>query len=447
MANNQLITGAGVAAKKFVDAAAEVGKGFAAATQTARGFNRPNTVTKNQEYQNRVNSLMGKMKTDMDFTSFSPEETAAMRTFLVNERQKYADAAKTLAGMTDATSPEYMAQVDIMNGVNNSFTNLADQLKAYKKGKVEYAEGMLSGTYSDGNELENSKINATIYGFVDEDGDGRSDSRLNAPFSIMDGGNIGFNIDGQTVSYKDTNLPLLKDYKLGVDLLNQNETVRRSGQLVSDDAQRMYRLQLQTAFANQDSLRSFIYDFEDEFPTEDLGKLWEENPNNGDVINQIRGEVINRLVNSRIQAGQAGYAQRQSSGSAYRGYSKSGTVMLPATNENATEGAGEYQVYVNPDPSKPNIYRFVKRVAGLEDNSLPPQTGDGAETNDSGLDDNIRNERVNDPAKDKDEKATIMKGAKSQVNRKGYPKTKEGDEAYQKEVMRIYKESLNKVKK
>jgi hypothetical protein len=412
MANNQLITGAGVAAKKFVDAAAEVGKGFSAGSQSARGFNRPNTVTKNQEYQNRVNSLMGKMKTDMDFTSFSPEETAAMRTFLVNERQKYAEAAKAVANMTDATSPEYMAQVDIMNGVNNSFTNLADQLKAYKKGKIEYAEGMLGGTYSDGNDLENSKINATIYGFVDEDGDGRSDSRLNAPFSIMDGGNIGFNIDGQTVAYRDTNLPLLKDYKLGVDLLKQNETVRKSGQLVNADAEKMYRLQLQTAFANQDSLRSFIYDFEDEFPTEDLGKLWEENPNNGDVINQIRGEVINRLVNSRIQAGQAGYSQKQSSGSAYRGYSKSGTVMLPATNENATEGAGEYQIYVNPDPSRPNIYRFVKRVAGLEDNDLPQQTGDGTEINDSGLDDNIKNERAMDPAKDKDDKAAIMKAVK-----------------------------------
>jgi hypothetical protein len=412
MANNQLITGAGVAAKKFVDAAAEVGKGFSAGSQSARGFNRPNTVTKNQEYQNRVNSLMGKMKTDMDFTSFSPEETAAMRTFLVNERQKYAEAAKVVANMTDATSPEYMAQVDIMNGVNNSFTNLADQLKAYKKGKIEYAEGMLGGTYSDGNDLENSKINATIYGFVDEDGDGRSDSRLNAPFSIMDGGNIGFSIDGQTVAYRDTNLPLLKDYKLGVDLLKQNETVRKSGQLVNADAEKMYRLQLQTAFANQDSLRSFIYDFEDEFPTEDLGKLWEENPNNGDVVNQIRGEVINRLVNSRIQAGQAGYSQKQSSGSAYRGYSKSGTVMLPATNENATEGAGEYQIYVNPDPSRPNIYRFVKRVAGLEDNDLPQQTGDGTEINDSGLDDNIKNERAMDPAKDKDDKAAIMKAVK-----------------------------------
>ena len=359
MANNQLITGAGVAAKKFVDAAAEVGKGFAAATQTARGFNRPNTVTKNQEYQNRVNSLMGKMKTDMDFTSFSPEETAAMRTFLVNERQKYADAAKMLAGMTDATSPEYMAQVDIMNGVNNSFTNLADQLKAYKKGKIEYAEGMMSGTYSEGNDLENSKINATIYGFVDEDGDGRSDSRLNAPFSIMDGGNIGFNIDGQTVSYKDTTLPLLKDYKLGVDLLKQNETVRKSGQLVNADAEKMYRLQLQTAFANQDSLRSFIYDFEDEFPTEDLGKLWEENPNNGDVINQIRGEVINRLVNSRIQAGQAGYSQRQSNIKPTSG----GFTYLGANDPKGDGRAGKYKIWTYGPETEPK-YQYMGAAEG-----------------------------------------------------------------------------------
>jgi hypothetical protein len=358
---------------------------------------------------------MGKMKTDMDFTSFSPAETASMRTFLVNERQKYADAAKAVANMTDATSPEYMAQVDIMNGVNNSFTNLAGQLKSYKKGKAEYAEGMMSGTYSDGNELENSKVNSTMYGFIDEDGDGKSDNRLNAPFSIMQGGNIGFNIEGEIIPYNDTTPPLLKDYELGVGLLKQNEEVRKSGRLVGADAEKMYRLQLQTAFANQDSLRSFIYDFEDEFPTEDLGKLWEENPDNGDVINQIRGQVIDRLVNSRIEAGKTGYSQRQSRGGGrkYSGYSKSKTVMLPATNDNAAEGAGEYQIYVNPDPSKPNVYKFIRKVAGLENNNLPPQNGDGTETNDSGLPDDITNERAMDPTKDEKDKAAIMKAVKN----------------------------------
>jgi len=440
MANNQLITGAGVAAKKFVDAAAEVGKGFSVVSQSARGFNRPNTVTKNQEYQNRVNSLMGKMKTDMDFTSFSPEETAAMRTFLVNERQKYADAAKAVANMTDATSQEYMAQVDIMNGVNNSFTNLADQLKAYKKGKIEYAEGMLGGTYSDGNDLENSKINATIYGFVDEDGDGRSDSRLNAPFSIMDGGNIGFNIDGQTVPYKDTNLPLLKDYKLGVDLLKQNETVRKSGELVNADAEKMYRLQLQTAFANQDSLRSFIYDFEDEFPTEDLGKLWEENPNNGDVINQIRGEVINRLVNSRIQAGQAGYSQKQS-----RVKPTSGGFTYLAANDPKGDGrAGKYKIWTYGPGTEPK-YQYMSAAdagdSGTVDNTNMVPTGGDPEIDQDVLDSTnmatIRKALGTQPV-------DLLKSAKSAVI-DSFPKDENGDRVYtQDELDRKMYEALKK---
>jgi hypothetical protein len=375
MANNQLITGAGVAANKFVDAAAEINKGFSAATQSVRGFNRPNTVTKNQEYQNRVNSLMGKMKTDMDFTSFSPAETASMRTFLVNERQKYADAAKAVANMTDATSPEYMVQVDIMNGVNNSFTNLAGQLKSYKKGKAEYAEGMMSGTYSDGNELENSKVNSTMYGFIDEDGDGKSDSRLNAPFSIMQGGNIGFNIEGETVPYNDTTPPLLKDYELGVGLLKQNEEVRKSGRLVGADAEKMYRLQLQTAFANQDSLRSFIYDFEDEFPTEDLGKLWEENPNNGDVINQIRGQVIDRLVNSRIEAGKTGYSQRKSSAKP----SASGYTDLAANDPKGDGRAGRYKIW-SYGPGTEVKYQYIS--ASVDGNDPSASYSD----DDSGID-------------------------------------------------------------
>jgi len=400
MANNQLITGAGRAAKKFVDVGAEIGKGFSALNQSARGFNRPSTVTKNQEYQNRVNSLMGKMKTDMDFTSFSPAETASMRTFLVNERQKYAEAARAVANMTDATSSDYMAQVDIMNGVNNSFTNLAGQLKSYKKGKVEYAEGMMSGTYSDGNELENSKVNSTMYGFIDEDGDGKSDSRLNAPFSIMEGGNIGFNIGGEIVSYNDTTPPLLKDYKLGVGLLKQNETVRRSGQLVSDDAQKMYRLELQTAFANQDSLRSFIYDFEDEFPTEDLGKLWEENPNNGDVINQIRGEVINRLVNSRIQAGQAGYSQKQSSVKPTSG----GFTYLAANDPKGDGRAGKYKIWTYGPGTEPK-YQYMGAAEG--DAGAVDNTDTTIDTESNGSD-------VSQDVLDSTNKATIIKALSKQ---------------------------------
>jgi len=326
MANNQLITGAGVAAKKFVDAASEVGKGFLAATQSARGFTRPNTVTENQKYQNRVNTLMGKMKTDIDFTSFSPEETASMRTFLVTERQKYAAAAKALSGMTDTTSSEYMAQVDIMNGVNNSFTNLASQIKAYNKSKVEFVDGMMNGVYSDGNEVENTRqnflmyTNKSLYGYSDKNNDGLADEGTNAPLVISEGGNLGFNIDGKTQLYNEVQSPLLKDYELGLKLLKDNETVRQSGQLVNADTEKMYRLQLQTAFANQDSLRSFIFDFEDEFPTEQLGIAWEKGTM---TVDEIREITINRLIESRKKAGQDGYNEKQ------RGKENQGNFGIP----------------------------------------------------------------------------------------------------------------------
>ncbi len=317
MANNQLILGAGKAAKKFVDVGAEMMKGLASSGLTARGFKKPNIVTENEKYQARVNSLMGKMKTDIDFTSFSPAETSSMRTFLGSERNKYAEAAKALAGMTDTTSSEYMAQVDIMNGVNNSFKNLASQIKSYKKSKVEFVEGMAGGIYSSGNDPKNTRqntliyLNQSMYGHKDADGDGISDEKMDAPFTIMDGGNIGFNIDGEVKSYNETPLPLLKDYKLGGEILTKNESVRKAGDLVSPESEKLYRIELESAFASQDALRSFIYDFEDEFPTEDLGTLWEENPDNGKVVQEIRKKLIDRLITSRREAGQAGYNEKQ----------------------------------------------------------------------------------------------------------------------------------------
>ena len=249
MANNQLILGAGKAAKKFVDVGAEMSKGFSNSGLTARGFKKPNTVTENEKYQARVNSLMGKMKTDIDFTSFSPAEISSMRSFLGSERNKYADAAKALAGMTDTTSSDYMGQVDIMNGVNNSFKNLASQIKSYKKSKVEFVEGMVGGVYSSGNDPKNTRqntliyLNQSMYGHKDADGDGISDEKMDAPFTIMDGGNIGFNIDGEVKSYNETSPPLLKDYALGGTILTKNESVRTAGNLVSPESEKLYRIE------------------------------------------------------------------------------------------------------------------------------------------------------------------------------------------------------------
>ena len=83
MANNQLIQGAKVTGKKFLDVGAAVAGGF-------DDYKRPVNprVAINKKIQGRVNGYMSKMKTDMDFTSFSPEETSTMRDFLLGQRKQ-----------------------------------------------------------------------------------------------------------------------------------------------------------------------------------------------------------------------------------------------------------------------------------------------------------------------------------------------------------------------
>ena len=95
MANNALIQGAAQTSKKFLDVGvAAIGAGIAAGDSTVSATQTPPRTKANESIQQKVNGYMAKMKTDMDFTSFTPAETKSMREFLLAERSKYADAAK-----------------------------------------------------------------------------------------------------------------------------------------------------------------------------------------------------------------------------------------------------------------------------------------------------------------------------------------------------------------
>ena len=108
MANNQLIQGAAVTGKKFLDIGKAVSDGMGS-SDGGQAFVDP-TIAKNKAIQASVNNAMGKMKTDMDFTSFSAEETKVMRNFLVDKRSKYAAAAKLAAEFEDTTDPNFMTK-------------------------------------------------------------------------------------------------------------------------------------------------------------------------------------------------------------------------------------------------------------------------------------------------------------------------------------------------
>ena len=298
MANNALIQGAARTGKKFLDVGGAVAAGMAATPD----YKPENRVAENKAIQNRVNSYMDKMKTDMDFTSFSPSETKTMRNFLLGQRTKYTDAAKKAAEFDDTTDPDYMMYVDEMQSVNNSFTNLASQLGSYKKGKLEYAQTMQEGLYSNGNPGSQSKEAAIIYGFYDGDGDKRSDDRYDAPFQIQDGGNIAFNVGGKEITYNGMEEPFLKDTKFLNALSKTAETAYNSGASGKNNskyAQDAYKQELDDSLQNEDTLRSIIFDFKAEADLKSIGDALESGAID---IQGAREKVIVALTQAREDA-------------------------------------------------------------------------------------------------------------------------------------------------
>ena len=153
-----------------------------------------------------VSNSMGKMKSDVDLTAYSKEEQKNIGKFLTGQRSLYANSANALAKISDASSPEYQYHVDVMNNVNNSFVNLKNQLDSYKENKIEFAEGIRTGLFSEGNDDMQYSNAAMMYGLVDGE-------KTNVPFEIAENGNLGFNIGGEYVSYNDFEQPFPRTTK------------------------------------------------------------------------------------------------------------------------------------------------------------------------------------------------------------------------------------------
>lgn len=271
----------------------------------------PNTVRDNDKYQEIVNRHMNDMKTDMDLTAFSDAETASIRNFLLAERSKYADAAKKIATIDDRSSEEYLSLVDTMNGVNNSFVNLSKQLQAYKKNKIEYATDQLNNSLSKGMDPEQNRQAMIMYGFYDANKDKKSDAAYDVPFQILDKGNLGFSIDGKVIPYNDVPAPIYKDYKLANSILKTNESVYKSGQPMTKTESDMYRLQLEEALQDPNSLRSLVYDFDGELGMRDIGNIWDSSKNKDGAVEEIRSMVIDRLLKARVDVASEGAAEKE----------------------------------------------------------------------------------------------------------------------------------------
>jgi len=337
--NTQLIEGAKSLgqSKSFLDVGGIVGESFKGVEESAQysANEKKKQVDANNAITNRVNSYMGSLKTDMDFTGFSSAETASMRNFLLAERSKYADAAKAISRLDDASSPEYMQYVDIMQGVNNSFTNLASQIKSYKTSKLEYAKDQLSGTISLGNDPMDNEKSAKMYGLYNSSKDKKSDVKYDSPILVKDGGFLAFNVDGEELNYDDSPTLLFKDYKVATSIINTNENIYTSGRKVNPQQAALYRMQLEDKLQDTETLASLVSDFDNTLP---FGDVYYEPKKPGFDIVALRKTTIDRLVKAYVNSGELGYKEKEAMRLAKAGVKKSNTAASTRTTIEKVDG-------------------------------------------------------------------------------------------------------------
>ena len=284
--------------RPVVKLAAENGNNLYRSAQIAN-FERKNKI---QAVNNSISTSMGKMKSDVDLTAYSPEEQKNIRVFLTSQRSKYANAANALAQIEDTSSPQYQHYVDVMSGVNNSFSNLKNQLDAYKTDKVQFAEGVRTGMYSEGNDEGQYGTAATIYGFSDGE-------KANAPFEIGDNGNLGFNIGGEYMAYNDFDEPFVKDYKVASGILSQTADLYKNHTLLQGPQKDMLRLNLMASLSDPNTIKSLVSDFESE------GLNFSDIPL--DDMDAAKDMIVDRIMNSYTEVaaqGKAEYDAKQGGG-------------------------------------------------------------------------------------------------------------------------------------
>jgi hypothetical protein len=272
-----------------------------------------------------VSNSMGKMKSDVDLTAYSKEEQKNIGKFLTGQRSLYANSANALAKISDASSPEYQYHVDVMNSVNNSFTNLKNQLDSYKENKIEFAEGIRTGLFSEGNDDMQYSNAAMMYGLVDGE-------KTNVPFEIAENGNLGFNMGGEYVSYNDFEQPFTKDYKVASGILGQSADLYKNHTLLQGPQKDMLRLSLMASLRDPNTIKSLVSDFESD------GLNLSDIPL--DDIDAARNMVADRIMNSYTDVaaqGKADYDVR------HPGKRNGGATNSAGLNKDQTRAYGYFE--------------------------------------------------------------------------------------------------------
>ena len=186
-----------------------------------------------KQINNKVSTYINQLNSDVDLTNLDSSQQQAVTNYLVQEKNKYAEAAVQITKIEDPSSQEYLDYRDQMNGIQRSFGNLANQLNKYKEDKVSYLKDFDDRRVSDGNEIGSLKKASRIY--TDE-----------GSMGIGPGGQVTFwdDDDGKYENYSTIQKPFLKDFKAADSILSLNESVYNAGESLTGARKDMIRNKL-----------------------------------------------------------------------------------------------------------------------------------------------------------------------------------------------------------
>jgi len=255
--------------------------------------------------QNEVATYMRSLKTDIDFTSLSPEMEKATRSFLTQGKNEFNELANKVARIKDPSSEEYQNAVDRMNEIQREFSTLAGELSSYNQEKINTAANFDANAYSKGVANKDLIVHKNIYGL--------SETGM-SPVSIQNG-HLNFNVDGELVRY-DKVQGLAMPSEIPVKIVENAATFSGYNRALTEQEINAQSIYLDESLKDSTTLASVLFDYQTELPFPEIQKEFLEARENGtleeklpDLIARTKNIILTGFQDAALE-GKAAYDAR-----------------------------------------------------------------------------------------------------------------------------------------
>ena len=235
--------------------------------------------------QNEVATYMSSLKTDIDFTSLSPEMEKATRGFLTQGKNEFNELANKVARIKDPSSEEHQSAVDRMNQIQREFSTLAGELSSYNQEKINTATNFDANAYSKGVANKDLIVHKNIYGL--------SEAGM-APVSIQNG-HLNFNVNNELVRY-DKVQALAMPSEIPVKIVENAATFSGYNRELTDQEVKVQSIYLDESLKDSVTLASVLFDYQTELPFPEIQKEFLEARENG-TLEENLPDLITRTKN------------------------------------------------------------------------------------------------------------------------------------------------------